>query len=120
MLLAGPLAAQDERRLAEPADLHKDPDGTPLVTLPAGAAVETGDSEGDWRQVTVEGWIYQPSTSPTERDGFDLVVSSDEGENLRRTPQRADRRTRARRHPAGAGRREGEVVPGPARRLGAA
>jgi hypothetical protein len=86
MLLAGPLAAQDERRLAEPADLHKDPDGTPLVTLPAGAAVETGDSEGDWRQVTVEGWIYQPSTSPTERDGFDLVVSSDEGENLRRTP----------------------------------
>lgn len=86
MLLAGPLAAQDERRLAEPADLYRDPDGTPLVTLPAGAAVETGDSEGDWRQVTVEGWIYQPSTSPTERDGFDLVVSSGKGENLRRTP----------------------------------
>ena len=86
MLLAGPLAAQGERRLAESADLHRDPDGTPLVTLPAGAAVETGDSEGDWRQVTVEGWIYQPSTSPTERDGFDLIVSSDKGENLRRTP----------------------------------
>jgi hypothetical protein len=86
VLLAGPLAAQEERRLAEPANLHRDPDGTPLVSLPAGAPVETGKTDGDWRQATVEGWIYQPSTSPTRRDGFDLVVSSDEGENLRREP----------------------------------
>jgi hypothetical protein len=86
MLLAGPLAAQEERQLAEPADLHRDPAGTPLVSLPAGAAVEAGKADGDWRQVTVEGWIYRPSTSPTKRDGFDLVVSSDEGENLRRAP----------------------------------
>jgi hypothetical protein len=34
----------------------------------------------------VEGWIYRPSTSPTKRDGFDLVVTSEEGENLRRVP----------------------------------
>ena len=34
----------------------------------------------------MEGWIYRPSTSPTKRDGFDLVVSSEEGENLRRAP----------------------------------
>ncbi|MGH7579007.1 MAG: hypothetical protein ACREM9_02465 [Gemmatimonadales bacterium] len=86
MLLAGPLAAQEERRLAEPTDLHRDPAGTPLVSLPAGAPVETGETEGDWRQATVEAWIYQPSTSPTKRDGFDLVVSSDKGENLRRVP----------------------------------
>ena len=86
MLLAGPLAGQEERRLAEPADLHRDPAGTPLVSLPVGAPVETGDAQGDWRQATIEGWIYQPSTSPTKRDGFDLVVSSDEGENLRRVP----------------------------------
>jgi hypothetical protein len=86
LLVAGPLAAQDERRLQAPTDLHRDPDGTPLVSLPAGAPVETGKADGDWRQVTVEGWIYQPSTSPTRRDGFDLVVTSDEGENLRRAP----------------------------------
>jgi hypothetical protein len=66
--------------------LHRDPDGTPLVSLPAGAAVEAGKADGDWREVTVEGWIYRPSTSPTKRDGFDLVVSSDKGENLRRVP----------------------------------
>ncbi len=85
-LLAGPLAAQEERRLEAPADLHRDPAGTPLVSLPAGAAVEAGEAAGDWREVTVEGWIYRPSTSPTKRDGFDLVVTSEEGENLRRVP----------------------------------
>jgi hypothetical protein len=85
-LLAQPVAAQEERRLEAPADLHRDPDGAPLVSLPAGAAVEAGKAAGDWREVTVEGWIYRPSTSPTKRDGFDLVVSSEEGENLRRAP----------------------------------
>jgi hypothetical protein len=86
MLLAGPLAAQEERRLEAPVDLHRDPAGTPLVSLPAGAAVEAGKADGDWREVTVEGWIYRPSTSPTKREGFDLVVTSEEGENLRRAP----------------------------------
>jgi hypothetical protein len=86
LLLAGPAFAQEERRLETSADLHRDPDGTPLVSLPAGAPVEAGKADGDWRKVTVEGWIYRPSTSPTKRDGFDLVVTSDEGENLRRAP----------------------------------
>jgi hypothetical protein len=86
LLLAGPLAAQEERRLEAPTDLHRDPAGPPLVSLPAGAAVEAGKADGDWREVTVEGWIYRPSTSPTKREGFDLVVTSDEGENLRRAP----------------------------------
>jgi hypothetical protein len=86
LLLAGPALAQEERRLETSADLHRDPDGTPLVSLPAGAPVEAGTADGDWRKVTVEGWIYRPSTSPTKRDGFDLVVTSDEGENLRRAP----------------------------------
>lgn len=86
ILLAGPLAAQEERRLEAPADLHRDPAGTPLVSLPEGAAVEAGKADGDWREVTVEGWIYRQSTSPTKREGYDLVVTSDEGENLRRAP----------------------------------
>jgi hypothetical protein len=86
MLVAAPLRAQEERRLEAPADLHRDPAGTPLVSLPAGARVETGKADGEWHEVTVEGWIFQPSTSPTKRDGFDLVVTSAQGENLRRAP----------------------------------
>jgi hypothetical protein len=72
--------------LTAPASLHKDPDGVPLVALPAGAAVDTGRAQGRWNEATVEGWIFTPSTARTKREGFDLVVTPDGGENLRRTP----------------------------------
>ncbi len=86
LLLSRPLAAQDQQSLSAPADLHREPATTPLVTLPAGAPVDAGPAKGDWREVTVEGWIYTPSTEPTKRDGYDLVVSEKEGENLRQSP----------------------------------
>ena len=85
-LWAGPLVAQSSDSISATADLHREPSGTPLVTLPAGAPVEVGERRGDWREVTVEGWIYTPSTSPTRRDGFDLVVSEQPAENLRESP----------------------------------
>jgi hypothetical protein len=85
-VLAPPAAAQDEAEILAPASLHKEPEGVPLVTLPAGAPVEAGRARGGWNEATVEGWIFTPSTERTRRDGFDLVVTPDEGENLRRTP----------------------------------
>jgi hypothetical protein len=86
LLLAAPVRAQEEQPLSAPADLHREPDGPPLVSLPAGAPVVPGQPRGDWHQVTVEGWITTSSTSPTRRDGFDLIVTPDKGENLRRVP----------------------------------
>ena len=86
LLLATTPLAQQEDALTAPADLHRDPEGAPLVSLPAGAPVETGEARGDWKQATVEGWVYTPSTAPTSRDGFDLIVTPDKGENLRRSP----------------------------------
>jgi hypothetical protein len=85
-LFATPLLAQEEKPLAAPTELQREPDGAPLVSMPAGAPVEPGRTEGDWHQVTVEGWISTSSTAPTRRDGFDLVVTPDNGENLRRSP----------------------------------
>ena len=85
-MLAAPAAAQEEVEIRAPASLHKEPEGVPLVTLPAGAPVETGRARGGWNEATVEGWIFTSSTEPTRRDGFDLVVTPDDGENLRRTP----------------------------------
>ncbi len=85
-LFATPLLAQEEKPLAAPTDLQREPDGAPLVSLPAGAPVEPGRTQGDWHQVTVEGWISTSSTAPTRKDGFDLVVTPDKGENLRRSP----------------------------------
>jgi hypothetical protein len=80
------VTAQEDTALTAPASLHKDPDGVPLVTLPAGAPVEAGRTRGSWNEATVEGWIYTNSTERTRRDGYDLVVTTDEGENLRRSP----------------------------------
>jgi hypothetical protein len=34
----------------------------------------------------VEGWIFSQSTAPTRRDGYDLVVTRGEGENIRQGP----------------------------------
>jgi hypothetical protein len=85
-VLAAPVAAQEEQALTAPASLHKEPEGVPLVSLPAGAPVETGRARGGWNEATVEGWIVTRSTERTRRDGFDLVVTPDEGENLRRSP----------------------------------
>jgi hypothetical protein len=80
------VTAQEDTALTAPASLHKDPDGVPLVTLPAGAPVEAGRTRGSWNEATVEGWIYTNSTERTRRDGYDLVVTTDAGENLRRSP----------------------------------
>ena len=86
LALSAPAAAQEDTALTAPASLHKDPDGVPLVALPAGAPVEAGRARGSWNEATVEGWIYTNSTERTRRDGYDLVVTTDEGENLRRSP----------------------------------
>jgi hypothetical protein len=86
LALSAPVAAQEDTALSAPASLHKEPDGVPLVALPAGAAVEAGQTRGSWKEATVEGWIYTNSTERTRRDGYDLVVTTDAGENLRRKP----------------------------------
>jgi len=86
MVLATTVAAQQEDALTAPTDLHREPEGVPLVSLPAGAPVETGEVKGDWKEATVEGWVYTSSTAPTRRDGFDLIVTPARGENLRRSP----------------------------------
>jgi hypothetical protein len=48
--------------------------------------VEPRRSLGEWREVVIEGWIFTRSTHPTTRDGFDLVVTTPGGENIRESP----------------------------------
>ncbi|MGI9041334.1 MAG: hypothetical protein ACR2HK_09640 [Gemmatimonadales bacterium] len=78
--------AQEEQAVSGPTDLHRAPGSAPLVSLPAGAPVETGAIRGEWNEATVEGWITTSSTEPTRRDGYDLIVTPDRGENLRLNP----------------------------------
>jgi hypothetical protein len=81
-----PAAAQNQGEISTDTRLRREPDGTPLVSLPAGAEVEAREARGDWHEVVVEGWIFSSSTGPTQRDGFDLVVTAPDGENLREAP----------------------------------
>jgi hypothetical protein len=83
---AHPLIAQNQSEISTDTRLRREPDGVPLVSLPAGAEVEARGERGDWHEVVVEGWIFSSSTGPTQRDGFDLVVTAPEGENLRESP----------------------------------
>jgi hypothetical protein len=83
MGFAAPLGAQATRQLAADTRLHKEPAGAALASLAEGADVRTGRTRGSWVEVGLEGWIYSASVSPTKRDGFDLSVSSEAGENLR-------------------------------------
>jgi hypothetical protein len=86
LLLPVAVRAQDVGEISSDTRLRKEPEGIPLVSLPAGTEVETREAKGDWHEVVVEGWIFTSSTSPTQRDGFDLVVSAPDGENLRDSP----------------------------------
>ena len=81
-----PLQAQDQSEISSDTRLRKEPDGTPLVSLPAGTEVEAGEARGNWHEVEVEGWIFTSSTAPSSRDGFDLVVTASGGENIRESP----------------------------------
>jgi hypothetical protein len=84
--LAQSLWAQDQSEISSDTRLRKEPEGVPLVSLPAGTEVEAKGTRGDWHEVVVEGWIFTSSTAPTQRDGFDLVVRASDGENIRESP----------------------------------
>jgi len=86
LLFAPGLQAQEAREISTATRLRKEPQGIELASLPAGTSVEPKRTRGDWREVEVEGWIFNRSIDKTRRDGFDLVVSAANGENIRSAP----------------------------------
>jgi len=86
LLFAPGLRAQEAREISTATRLRKEPKGIELVSLPAGTSVEPKRTRGDWHEVVVEGWIFNRSIERTRRDGFDLVVTAANGENIRSAP----------------------------------
>jgi hypothetical protein len=80
------LEAQDDARATRNAPFARAAAGTVLGTLRTGAEVSAGRTRAGWTEVTLEGWIYEPSVGRDRRDGFQIGVSAQGGENLRAEP----------------------------------
>lgn len=81
-----PAAGQTVEVSVEEENFRQEPMGKRLATVNRGTRLEVVGSQGRWRRVTLEGWIWAPSVAATDRQGYDLVVSADGGENLRDEP----------------------------------
>lgn len=82
-----PLHAQTRYRVTTDGEwFHQEPSGRRLARLARGAVVSVLSEQGEWLQVTIEGWIFGASVGPSPRAGFDLAVTRTPDENLRSAP----------------------------------
>ncbi|MFW6202396.1 MAG: hypothetical protein ACOC8B_07450 [Gemmatimonadota bacterium] len=87
MLAFGTADAQERRVSVAGAEFRAEPDGALLAEVGEGTVVEVaGATRSDWREATLEGWIWGPSVRENERDGHDLSVAVSGAENLRLEP----------------------------------
>ena len=70
-------------------NLRASPGGEIIARLEQGTRVATGDRQGNWTEVTLEGWVWAQSLQVRDGGAYDLRVFVDGGENLRREPQGA-------------------------------
>lgn len=70
-------------------NLRAEPNGEIVARVRSGAVVDVVERRGGWLAVELAGWVWARSLLVTDRAGFDLVVSPEEGEreNLRAAPQ---------------------------------
>jgi hypothetical protein len=81
------LAAQARYRVTtDGAWFYQEAAGKRLARLARGVVLVAGSAQGDWLNVTIEGWIVATSVGPTPRAGFDLAVTRAPEENLRSAP----------------------------------
>ena len=82
-----PLSAQAGARVTTQGEwFYQTASGRRLAQLEVGAAVQTGAVQGDWTNVTLDGWIIKTSLGPTAIQGFDVAVNKLPTEHLRATP----------------------------------
>jgi hypothetical protein len=83
-------AAQARARVTTDENLRLAPraDASILARVSAGTEVSVSGPDGDWREVTLDGWIWSQSVRLSGGD-FDLVVGRSGGENLRVEPNGA-------------------------------
>lgn len=83
--VAAPAGAQTGTVAVEEENFRSEPGGRILAELLEGTPLTLGETEGRWREATLEAWIWGRSVHEQQRPDLDLLVNA-EGENLRATP----------------------------------
>ncbi|HLU25660.1 MAG TPA: hypothetical protein VKZ58_08130 [Longimicrobiales bacterium] len=86
LLCAGPASGQTARVSAAVANFRSAPNGSLLAAISRGTELRLGAADGEWREATLEGWIWSASVRPRSGGQLDLAVSAQGGENLRAEP----------------------------------
>lgn len=83
---AGTLGAQSTARVRMEENVRREPNGEIVARMASGAGLAVVGRQERWLEVELEGWVWSRSLQTTDEAGFDLVVSEDQGENLRDAP----------------------------------
>lgn len=86
IIVTAPGTAQGPLTLTAETRFTKSPRGAVLGTLVPGAEIRPGRASGNQVEVAFEGWVPTSALGPFSRDGFDAVIRSRAGEQLRLTP----------------------------------
>jgi hypothetical protein len=81
-----PLLAQATVHVSLEENFRREPQGQVLGRVNPGTPLRRVGVQGSWTQASLEGWIWTASLQTTEREGMDLVVVEEGGENLRDNP----------------------------------
>lgn len=81
-----PLSGQVAVRADVEENFRREPQGLVLARVSAGAELQRVGVSGSWTEASLEGWVWTASLQTTDREGMDLTVSAEGGENLRTEP----------------------------------
>jgi hypothetical protein len=81
-----PVSAQSTARVRTAENVRRAPNGDVVARVEAGTTMAVVGRRDRWLEVDVEGWVWERSLQATSSEGFDLVVSEPQGENLRDAP----------------------------------
>lgn len=85
--IVAPVRAQAGVVTVEQENFRAEPGGAVVAELFEGTRLTLGERRGQWREATVEAWIWEPSVREQQHPVLDLLVNA-EGENLRDRPNR--------------------------------
>ncbi|HIF07895.1 MAG TPA: hypothetical protein EYQ64_13385 [Gemmatimonadetes bacterium] len=86
LLIGEGLEGQSSATLTTDENFRAQPNGTVLGQLRAGLSFGVVEVTNDWLQFDLEGWVYNLSLQAIDRGEFGLVVSQEDGENIRGRP----------------------------------